>query len=588
MPAAWEVLVQKARDIRDNSLLEVDKYFPLPAGYESGHLTGEIPDPLPIDVTGFPKKYLHPDDFAIVSRDPSILLDQLTSGKIKAVAVAAAFLRCAVLAQRSVNCVTQFLPERAYKTAKAADDYFAKHGKPLGRLHGLPISLKDKVDVAGGYSNYGCAALVENLRENDSLIVQILEKEGAVFYQRTTQPLFLMHMETNSNLYGVTVNPHNTKLTPGGSSGGEAASIAFGSAIVGLGTDIGGSIRGPSAFSGRNFSEECERAGSGPAVGWKPTSNLLPLSDCFNPSPGAEAIPGVIGPMARTFEIAELVNRVIVDAKPYKVLPELTNKPWDADVYKGIKKLRIGILADDGIVLPQPPIKRAVDEVRAKLQSVGSIDGIKIEVVEFEPYKHEVALELSPLFFEDAALSKKELLDKVGEPFAPLSEGSFIMMNRFCAQNTKKPIEDGITIKGLWELNTKKNKWRKEYLDHFHKSGVDLIIAPAHAGTAQPLYKTTYTGYTFFLNFLDWPALAFQVGKQDPSIDVKYDIPDYKPRNKFDKDYFYQYDPELFKGAPTGLQIAAPRSENEQVIEGFRIIQKALRSSPSTFTKSSI
>lgn len=85
---------------------------------------------------------------------------------------------------------------------------------------------------------------------SDAAILQILHRAGCVFHARTTQPQLLMHLETASNLYGVTVNPYNRLLSPGGSSGGEGALLALGGSCLGLGTDIGGSVRSPAANCG--------------------------------------------------------------------------------------------------------------------------------------------------------------------------------------------------------------------------------------------------------------------------------------------------------------------------------------------------
>lgn len=572
----WKVLAQKARDIRDKSMNLVDKYFPLPEGFESGHLTGVLPDPLPLDVTSFPEKYLNPEDYKIVSMDPMQLLEALSTGKISSLRATAAYIRCAVLAQRTVNNVSEFLPEKAFQMATKADEYLKSTGKTLGQLHGLPFSLKDMVHLKDHVSNFSCCALVDNVMEYDCLAARIIEDEGAVFYQRTTQPQFLMHMETDSNIYGITVNPHNIKLSVGGSSGGEGASLAFGSSCVGLGTDIGGSIRGPAAMCGRNFDKQCKEASSGPAIGWKPTSNLLPVNDCYNPNAGAEAIAPAIGPLARTFEIGELVSRVMVDAKPWTTLPELSNKPWDADVYKGKKKLKIGVLDDDGVVRIQPPMKRALDELKAKLQKVGSIDGVEIEVVDWKPYKHDLAFSFQFLYFEDGLLKETNLLKQTGEPPVPLAKANIELIEEECNRASGGlGISQGLTINRLWELNTQKYNWRYEYLDLWKKSGCDILLCPSHAGTAQPHYGTTYVGYTLFLNMLDWPGLTFQVDKQDPAVDKKYEG-EYEPRNEHDKGYYERYDPELFAGAPIALQIAAPRSRNEEVIEAFKILQKVL------------
>lgn len=131
--------------------------------------------------------------------------------------------------------------------AKFLDEYFAHHKKPIGPLHGLPISVKEHLGMKG--LNL-CSANVawwshpssndKYIATEDAYVLQILARAGAVFHARTTEPQSTMHLETDSNLWGVTVNPYNTNLSTGGSSGGEGALIGCGGSCLGIGSDIGG------------------------------------------------------------------------------------------------------------------------------------------------------------------------------------------------------------------------------------------------------------------------------------------------------------------------------------------------------------
>jgi Asp-tRNA(Asn)/Glu-tRNA(Gln) amidotransferase A subunit family amidase len=141
--------------------------------------------------------------------------------------------------------------------------------EPIGPLHGLPISVKEHLGTKGKnqHANGSYVAYVGE-QHGSTLLLDILWDAGCVYFARTTQPQTLMHLETESNIYGRTVNPYNRNLTPGGSSGGEGALIGLrGSVLVssigflfslvtvlicfkGLGGDIGGSIRVPAAHCG--------------------------------------------------------------------------------------------------------------------------------------------------------------------------------------------------------------------------------------------------------------------------------------------------------------------------------------------------
>lgn len=141
------------------------------------------------------------------------------------------------------NCITELLPERALARAKYLDDYYTQHKKPLGPLHGLPISVKEHIGIEGLGLNAGYVAWWGKVAEEDAHVLQILLRAGAVFHARTTQPQTIMHLETDSNLYGVTVNPYNRNLSAGGSSGGEGALIGLRGSCLGIGTDIGGKLQ---------------------------------------------------------------------------------------------------------------------------------------------------------------------------------------------------------------------------------------------------------------------------------------------------------------------------------------------------------
>lgn len=558
----WKALAQKGRDIRDNSMAEVETYFPANG---SKHLD-DLPDPMPLNVTGLPKKYLSAHDYEIVETDPMVLLKAIASKQYTALEVASAYMHASVLGQRVVNCVTEFLPKMAFDQATYLDKHLEETGKTVGPLHGLPISMKDMLDFAGRPNNYSITALVDNIRENDSAIVEILRENGAVFYQRTTQPQFLMHIECDNNIYGYTNNPFNTSLTCGGSSGGEGASGGFHSSCVGFGTDIGGSVRCPAAMQG--------------LYGFKPTVGRLPMADCFNPLGGSEAIYPTVGPLGRTLEISKFVTKTIIDSKPWIKRRELAPILWNPEPLEGKKKIIVGIEITDGIVDPQPPIKRAIQEVTDKLKSVGSIDGIEIEVVSFETYEHSGGYEIiSALYFEDGGKSDLDLVASVGEPLMPLSAMMFGKDGEEANDVTMLTNDvTMLTIPELWALNVRKDKYRATYNKVWQKAGIDVLICPILAGPAQPHDTSISVAYSAIWNLLDYPAVTFPVTTVDQEKDVRKDDGTvFKPNNSIDKSYYERYKPELYKDAPVALQLVAQRNEDEKLLECMSLIEKALK-----------
>jgi len=152
------------------------------------------------------------------------------------------------------NCLSDAFFDEAIETAKALDDYLDRTGKLVGPLHGLPISLKDNLEIKGKDSTVGFTSWVNKPAEYNATLVDMLEKLGAVRFCKTNVPTAMMivyipfadqgegltgvQAESVNNVFGRTVNPLNRKTTSGGSSGGESALIAFGGSPLGVGTDI--------------------------------------------------------------------------------------------------------------------------------------------------------------------------------------------------------------------------------------------------------------------------------------------------------------------------------------------------------------
>lgn len=147
------------------------------------------------------------------------------------------------------NAIVNPLAEDALRGADAADKQVAG-GAPLGPLHGVPITVKENIDVLGSPTTHGTVALAHDMPSSDSPQVAQLRLAGAIVLARTNLPEFALRWHTDNDLHGATLNPWNAAVTPGGSSGGEAVSIATGMSPLGLGNDDGGSLRYPSQCTG--------------------------------------------------------------------------------------------------------------------------------------------------------------------------------------------------------------------------------------------------------------------------------------------------------------------------------------------------
>lgn len=277
--------------------------------------------------------------------------------------------------------MTEILYTEAIERAQYLDDYQAKTGKTIGPLHGLPISLKDCFITAPHPSSNGLAAFANEPLEKDTLLVTILRDLGAVFYVKTNVPVAMMMAETHNNVWGETRNPLHKHLSPGGSSGGEGALLAFKASPLGVGTDIGGSIRIPAGW--------CHLYGLKPSFGRFPTYGGRPGIA------GQEYILAVNGPMSRSLKTIQIYSEAVLSeqARPWDYDHKALPIPWRKNVIQPPgRKLRFGIIGvDDGLVHCHPPVERALNITKSALEKQGH------EVIPWSPEGHEVIIKVWPL-----------------------------------------------------------------------------------------------------------------------------------------------------------------------------------------------
>ncbi|KAJ6530042.1 amidase signature domain-containing protein [Mycena vulgaris] len=490
-------------------------------------------------------------DITTLDQDASAILARIKSKELTAVQVVTAFAKRAAIAHQFLTCLADFFLDEALVRAKELDEYYEKTGQLVGPLHGLPISIKDHVHLAGHRSTAGFSGdILQPPATKHGFLAQILYDAGAVFYCKTNLPQAIMHLETYS-FWGQVLNPYNTKLTPGGSSGGCTALIAFGGSPLSIGSDVGGSLRSPAAACGI----------------WtlKPTTLRVPKGVGSTTMAGADSILATFGPLCRSLRDMNLWFSVVLGSKPWLHEYSLVPIPWaipTAPRWSGSEgRIRIGVMRDDGVVLPQPPIRRALDTLVAALKKHSAF-----EIVDYAPFKHFEAGELAhELYFVDGGARVREKAAVTGEPVLPLTEWVIT-----------RPSVKNHTIHELWEMNIRRETLRGEYLAHYNAQNVDVVLCPAGAGPAPALGTCKYWGYTNIWNFVDYPAAVFPTGLySDPAVDVA----DTAPRSYMsdpDADNSACYEPTTFAGAPLCLQLVGRRFEDERVIKVLQEISKAL------------
>ncbi len=372
-------------------------------------------------------------------------------------------------------------------------------GKDLGPLHGVPVSIKSSIEVAGLRCEAGTRLRAGFVAKQDAPLVTRLKSAGAIILGVTNTPELLMAWETDSLLYGRTNSPWNFDCTPGGSSGGEAAAIAVGMSAGGVGSDGGGSIRVPAHFSG--------------ICGLKPTPGRIPATGHYPTSAGPFALIGAVGPMART--MGDL-----------KVLFEVMRGPDDGDTCSApaplrwpsedeAKQLKIGYFEDDGRTPVTPETRAVVRTAAASLRRAG------FQVEAFRPEGLEEARLLWRKFFvTTGAMLIRPMFTGREKDLSPI-------LKQFLDWAGAEPAHTGETLLDAW---IRRDALRAEFLKQMHR--YPILLCPAAAIPAFRHGERSWNiegkiveyldawSYTEWFNLLGNPAVVVPISKTATGLPV--------------------------------------------------------------------
>jgi Asp-tRNA(Asn)/Glu-tRNA(Gln) amidotransferase A subunit family amidase len=295
---------------------------------------------------------------------------QIRRKEVSPVEVAQAHLDRIERLNPKLNAFVDCQPEAVLAQARDAEKAVLR-GDELGPLHGVPVSIKSAIDVAGHRCEAGSRLRAGHIAAVDAPLVARLRAAGAVILGVTNTPELLMAWETDNLLYGRTNNPWDLTRTSGGSSGGEAAAIAAGLSAGGVGSDGGGSIREPAHFCG--------------ICGLKPTPGRIPSTGHFPKAGGPFALIGVVGPMARTIEDVRTLFAVMAgwdDGDPCSA-PVVMRKGVHKDGCKDVDEIddavvrvvNVGFFEDDG----RTPVTKETREAVRRTASLLSNRGFHVE-----------------------------------------------------------------------------------------------------------------------------------------------------------------------------------------------------------------
>lgn len=428
----------------------------------------------------------------------------LASGELTSVEVTEAFLARIAVVQPTIKPYAIPLPALARTLAKESDSRRAR-GETRGPLDGVPLSIKESVDIAGQPSTLGMPSRKGHTADRDALVVSVLREAGAVFLGKTNLSQALLYAESRNPIYGQTANPFDPTRSPGGSSGGEGAAIAAYASPGGIGTDIGGSIRTPCAWNG--------------ICGLKPTNDRWSNLGSSTAIPGQEIVRGQIGPMARTVDDLALLLEVVTPEKCAHRDPRTAPLAIPAYREVDVSKLRIGWFVDDGIVRPSAAVERTVRRAAEALEQAGA------RVEHYTPFLVEDAI-----FTYLAGLSA----DGAESLRAQIDEKDLDVALKTLWQITKLPdlarkaAGKGLGFAGerhvgrllevlgeksvaeLWKLTRRAREIAAETLSTWDRLDLDVVLCPVHATPAiqhEASRDFTLAGSpAMFWNLVNFPA----------------------------------------------------------------------------------
>ncbi len=451
-----------------------------------------------------------------VEQTATQLVQAIRSGDVSAQEVVEAHIQRINEVNPRLNAVVYPLFDEARTAAKEADTQQAS-GKPLGPLHGVPMTIKDQFEVADTPATWGLPSRAGRIATSDGPLVQRLRKAGAILLGKTNVSQLLLYNAADNPLYGRTNNPWNPERTPGGSSGGEAAIIAASGSALGLGGDIGGSLRGPAHFCG--------------IATLKPTSRRLTTMD--NPGDFADAIQDIIigqaGPMARSVADLALAMEVLVGDEQDQSDTSVPPVPWRSPDAVPLASLRVAMYIEDGLGMPFPAIRRATLAAAEMLRTQGmTVEDWTPPDLSSVPHlflglmsADGGASALRHLGRDERAPQIQDLARMVATPpflRSLIATGLALMGQRDPARTIRslRPL----TADQYWQLTAQLFLFRQRFLEALNAGKYDAILCPPSAFPALPHnvqdFALSNGVYGSLYNLLGMPAGVVPVTKVLP------------------------------------------------------------------------
>jgi len=496
------------------------------------------------------------------------LLHRLATGQLTSVQIVEGLASRREALDPKLNAFVLVRPE-ARVEAKQADEARAR-GESLGPLHGLVVTIKDNVDVTGTDATLGMRALCGQPAQTDAVLVDVLRRQGVIVLGKTNVPQLLLAQETENAVFGVTNNPWNLERVPGGSSGGEACAVATGMSPLGIGTDIGGSIRIPAHFCG--------------VVGFKPTLDRWSNRGSNTALPGQELVRAQIGCLARRVEDVRLLWRALDPVEQAVQDPQVPPVPAADPTAVDVSSLTIGYLEDDDFLAPVESLRRALRSAKEALEQAGA------KLVPHRPVPSDdvIFLWLAAISADGGRTVDGRL---AGEETSPQLKPSRTMMRlpalarKLMATVTERLGERRVsrlldclgekTVDQLWALTQRRTELRLAEFDRWRQLGIDALICPPHVvpavGHRQSGDFTLSLGAEF-----RWTLLNFPAGVVPATTVTSADVGHYpSPRDRVERKV--DAVDRASVGLPVGVQVVAPPYAEDVLLAVMQQLERHLR-----------
>ena len=528
----------------------------------------------------------------ILNSDVTNLKRLLDARKVTSEQLTLIFLQRSATIGLDLELITEIPFEEALQQARECDRIRATKyaNKPVndneGLFFGVPISIKDLFEMKGFEINFGCGALCNQPKAEDGYVIRLLRNEGAILFVRSNVPQVGFSFESWNKVYGKAQNPWNRSRTTGGSSGGEAGLVAARCSPMGLGSDMGGSIRAPSTFCG--------------VYGFKPSSKRVSnkghghLTDAFD---GLSCVvPISIGPLAKSTNDVALMMKALLNER-FHMENRFTEGgdsyftifPWREQILLDKRPYKIGYMRNNNFMPVATSFTRAIDETVQALKFHGH------ELVEIEMNFLDV---IQSLYYQ--AVTADANLGVFKDAVQEQGMDNELFRNLKMIIATPQCLKDGVgslanclgmpRVAGLMKSTAAKNahelfelmshikSLKEKFMKWWSAYELDALILP---NLGMPAFKHGFSGdisvfgaYTFLANLLDLPAGAVPVtviGESETAYDevvaTNRDMITKKARENMVES----------EGMPVGVQIITPFMEEERCVAIMKQIEDGIK-----------